>query len=254
MGQQGVPHEEVPCLQLGLDQFVISQLGMEPIAVLGLGQFPCIKITKQVRHTLKATHLWRCVNQRHDGLYIVKQRFARGIDIPVQETIKFGLILVGRVQIGTVDCDPQVFTIPHVNKSIVDGLRLAVIPQCLVVIGLNHARAVEIFHPVFNLRLRIPGRGVMRVHLLKLPQELFESLDLSLWDDLRDDRETVGLPILELLRRHDTQRQGLFYGAQVRVGSGAVGIACIAGFVCCCVHNAIPCFLCSHVQAKAKQV
>ena len=55
---------------------------------------------------------------------------------------------VRRVQVRAVQAHPQILAIPDVDEGVVDARRLAVVPEVLVLIDLDHAGAVQLRHLV----------------------------------------------------------------------------------------------------------
>ncbi len=127
------------------------------------------------------------------------KRVERGIDVGVDEAAEGAAALVGGVEVGAVDGDPEALVIPDVDEGIVEALLLAVVPEELVVVDLDHAAVVELFHGVIAELGGVPGCGVVGVHLLELPEEVDEAVDVFGGDGLLHDDEAVGLPVLEIV-------------------------------------------------------
>ncbi len=60
----------------------------------------------------------------------------------MDEAVEGAAALVGGVEVGAVDRDPELLVVPDVDEGIVDALLLAVVPECLVVVDLDHAAVV----------------------------------------------------------------------------------------------------------------
>ncbi len=78
----------------------------------------------------------------------------------------------------------------------------------------------------------VPGGDVVGLHLLKLPEQLLESFDVSGGDSLSDYDEAVGLPVLKVVFGEDTTRQFFLDGAKrfPQDGRGEFVVAGLAHF------------------------
>jgi len=86
-----------------------------------------------------------------------------------------------------------------------------------MVIDLDHAAIVQLFHRMIPKLLRIPGLGVRRVHLLELPEKPHQPFDILRRHRLGNHNKSIFLPMLKVRRGKHPQRKPLLNTAQLRL-------------------------------------
>jgi hypothetical protein len=149
--QRPVPHQQVARLELRLDHRELGPVDPRPdgIAIRWLRKLPPVKFPEQSWCALETTAFRLGVRQRDDALDSLRQHAQRGVDVPVELNIKTSLgrrderaiavLDVGRVQVEPVQAHPQFLAVPYIDERIVNTLRLAAVPQELVVVRLHEA-------------------------------------------------------------------------------------------------------------------
>ena len=64
---------------------------------------------------------------------------------------------------------------------------------------------------MFSPLRSVPSRGIIRVFLIKFPQELDEAFHIRCWHGLSDNDITFGSPVFPILRRKDPEWDSFLY-------------------------------------------
>lgn len=178
---------------------------MEGIAIFWLRGDPLFEVVEQVRNALETADLGAGFGEREDALNVDRERVGRRVNIPVDESAG-GLGSVGRlglrvrrVEVGPINRDPEVLPVPDIDEGIVDAGGLPCVPEILVVVDFDHPTPGELLHFVSSTITYVPRRGIVGIHVLKLPEERFEPFNVRGRDGVGNDHVAPGGPLLPVL-------------------------------------------------------
>ena len=80
-----------------------------------------------------------------------------------------------------------------------------------MIVDLQHAGIVEFLHFMFSPLRSVPSRGIIRVFLIKFPQELDKAFHIRCWHGLSDNDITFSSPVFPILRRKDSEWEFFLY-------------------------------------------
>ena len=170
-----------------------------------MGLLPGFEVAEELGDALEAAGGGVGVDEGEDTLDVDGERVEGGVDVVVDEAGEGAAATVWGVEVGAVDGDPEALVVPDVDEGVVDSGFLAVVPEDLVVVDLDHATVVELLHGVISELGGVPCGDVVRVHLLELPEKVAGALDVGGGDGLADDDVAVGLPVVEVGLREDAE-------------------------------------------------
>lgn len=220
--QQAVPDQQVAGLQLRSHDGELVAVDGRPdrVPVGRLPQPPLLEPAEQLRVALEPAVVGPGVVQRDDPLHPLRQHAERGVHVPVQLDVEarvgggdqrpVAVPDVGRVQVEPVQRHPQLLAVPHVDERVIDALRLAAVPDQLVVVRLDEPVDVQLpVQVVPVLPLLVPGVRPLGVEPLELPGEVEQPPCRGSGDRLLDDDVAVRLPVREVRLGEHPQRPRL---------------------------------------------